>query len=193
MKEVKNKEKSKSILLAHLFSFKFFGQQAGSVIVTSLQNILRTEGFRGLYRGLSPTLAALLPNWAVSIVLFNFYFCGLQLVGVPSWNESLKLNEIISRFSLWSLVELNSFCSYDNATIKPSFHAPPSTWRYCWWRVKMIKPSFHTFTHHHFTPPHRCLCRATASGRHDQTISSDHLSFYPQCTLLAPSDECSLF
>lgn len=84
MKEVKNKEKSKSILLARLFLLKFFGQQAGSVIVTSLQNIIRTEGFKGLYRGLSPTLAALLPNWAVSIVLFNFYFCGLKLVGIPS-------------------------------------------------------------------------------------------------------------
>ncbi|KAK7310076.1 hypothetical protein RJT34_07309 [Clitoria ternatea] len=37
----------------------------GSVIITSLQNIVRNEGFRGMYRGLSPTILALLPNWAV--------------------------------------------------------------------------------------------------------------------------------
>jgi len=45
----------------------------GSVIITSLQNIVRNEGFRGMYRGLSPTIVALLPNWAVS-----FFSCCLS-------------------------------------------------------------------------------------------------------------------
>ncbi|KAL0541927.1 hypothetical protein IC582_022008 [Cucumis melo] len=49
------------------------GQRGGSIIVTSLQGIMRSEGFRGLYRGLSPTIVALLPNWAISD--FGFWIC----------------------------------------------------------------------------------------------------------------------
>ncbi|GJW33774.1 nicotinamide adenine dinucleotide transporter 2, mitochondrial-like protein [Tanacetum coccineum] len=43
----------------------------GGVIVTSLQHIVQKEGFKGLYRGLSPTLAALLPTWAVYFAVYG--------------------------------------------------------------------------------------------------------------------------
>lgn len=39
---------------------------SGSLIVGSLEHIYNKEGMRGLYRGLSPTVMALLSNWAVS-------------------------------------------------------------------------------------------------------------------------------
>ncbi|KAG5521562.1 hypothetical protein RHGRI_033953 [Rhododendron griersonianum] len=39
-----------------------------SIIITSLRNIIQTEGVKGMYRGLTPTLVALLPNWAVSVL-----------------------------------------------------------------------------------------------------------------------------
>lgn len=57
------------LLLSYLFC-AFLWSYPGSVIIMSLQNIIKTEGLRGMYRGLSPTLIALLPNWAVSILLY---------------------------------------------------------------------------------------------------------------------------
>ncbi|XP_044479900.1 nicotinamide adenine dinucleotide transporter 2, mitochondrial-like isoform X1 [Mangifera indica] len=43
----------------------------GSVIITSLQHILKNEGFKGMYHGLSPTILALLPNWAVYFTVYG--------------------------------------------------------------------------------------------------------------------------
>uniref|UniRef100_A0A5B7AR93 Uncharacterized protein n=1 Tax=Davidia involucrata TaxID=16924 RepID=A0A5B7AR93_DAVIN len=50
----------------------------GSIIITSLQNIIRTEGVKGMYRGLSPTLTALLPNWAVYFTIYGHLKCLLH-------------------------------------------------------------------------------------------------------------------
>lgn len=44
---------------------------SGSIIITSLQDIVKREGFRGMYRGLSPTIMALLPNWAVYFTVYG--------------------------------------------------------------------------------------------------------------------------
>ncbi|KAF3660954.1 Nicotinamide adenine dinucleotide transporter 1, chloroplastic [Capsicum annuum] len=43
----------------------------GSLIVGSLEQIFQREGLRGMYRGLSPTVLALLPNWAVYFTIYD--------------------------------------------------------------------------------------------------------------------------
>ncbi|KAJ8749655.1 hypothetical protein K2173_026304 [Erythroxylum novogranatense] len=47
------------------------GSIKGSVIVGSLDQIFQKEGLRGMYRGLGPTVLALLPNWAVYFTIYD--------------------------------------------------------------------------------------------------------------------------
>lgn len=47
------------------------GTIRGSLIVGSLEQIFQREGLRGMYRGLSPTVLALLPNWAVYFTIYD--------------------------------------------------------------------------------------------------------------------------
>lgn len=47
------------------------GTIGGSVIIGTLKQIAQREGFRGMYRGLSPTILALLPNWAVYFTVYE--------------------------------------------------------------------------------------------------------------------------
>lgn len=58
----------------------------GSVIIGSLEKIFHREGVRGMYRGLSPTVLALLPNWAVYFTIYD------QLKGLLCSND--ECNEL---------------------------------------------------------------------------------------------------
>ncbi|KAL3625997.1 Nicotinamide adenine dinucleotide transporter 1, chloroplastic [Castilleja foliolosa] len=43
----------------------------GNVILASLEQIIQKEGLRGMYRGLSPTVLALFPNWALYFTIYE--------------------------------------------------------------------------------------------------------------------------
>ncbi|KAK7344411.1 hypothetical protein VNO77_13967 [Canavalia gladiata] len=47
------------------------GGVKGSLIIGNLEHIFHKEGLRGMYRGLAPTVLALLPNWAVYFTMYE--------------------------------------------------------------------------------------------------------------------------
>ncbi|KMT05926.1 hypothetical protein BVRB_7g165060 [Beta vulgaris subsp. vulgaris] len=61
----------KTRLQVHGLSSLGNGAAKGGVIVSSLNQIFHKEGLRGMYRGLSPTVLALLPNWAVYFTMYE--------------------------------------------------------------------------------------------------------------------------
>ncbi|GMP58982.1 hypothetical protein CsSME_00022446 [Camellia sinensis var. sinensis] len=83
----------------------------GNIIITSLQNIIQTEGLKGMYRGLSPTLVALLPNWAVSITFLKL-FLERQLTGTSFIidREPLRLQNFF--FLIFLLLKCRTDFSY---------------------------------------------------------------------------------
>jgi len=64
----------------------------GKVIVSGLQHILKTEGLPGLYRGLSPTIVALFPTWAVTFSVYNYMRGLLQSQDVKNGELSVQAN-----------------------------------------------------------------------------------------------------
>ncbi|GMH01917.1 hypothetical protein Nepgr_003756 [Nepenthes gracilis] len=66
----------------------------GSIIITSMKDIVRKEGFLGLYRGLSPTILALLPTWAVYFTVYEQVKGVLPSHGDGSGQLTIRANMI---------------------------------------------------------------------------------------------------
>ncbi|CAO2177186.1 unnamed protein product [Urochloa humidicola] len=64
----------------------------GRVIISGFQQILKNEGFPGLYRGLSPTIVALFPTWAVTFSVYNHVKGLLHSEGGDNSEPSVQAN-----------------------------------------------------------------------------------------------------
>ncbi|CAL0300238.1 unnamed protein product [Lupinus luteus] len=77
----------------------------GSLIVGTLEQIFEREGLRGMYRGLAPTVLALLPNWAFRWhVIRNLYKRmegGLRMI----WREVCAVNR---RSRIWLVARVGA-------------------------------------------------------------------------------------
>ncbi|KAG9450475.1 hypothetical protein H6P81_010440 [Aristolochia fimbriata] len=70
----------------------------GNLIITGLEQIIKNEGFRGLYRGLSPTILALIPNWAVYFTVYE-HLKGLLVSNVDGNHQPPVVAHLISASS----------------------------------------------------------------------------------------------
>mmetsp|Transcript_3829 Transcript_3829/g.11070 ORF Transcript_3829/g.11070 Transcript_3829/m.11070 type:complete len:253 (-) Transcript_3829:1798-2556(-) len=101
------------------------GAEAGAGIAGTLALVLRTEGVRGLYRGVTPTLLGSFPYEAIKFSTFDF----AQRQRPESWGADARWH------ALWSLgagalgATAAHFCMYPNETLRRRLQLPGNRYR----------------------------------------------------------------